>query len=301
MMQQGGKTLPLSFDAAHEGEPLLNSAATPWAGVHFELHRTVPTSEPWVGGTPADRHHLRVIVSGSFEVTVRTGGRERTWRVTPGSMSFHHGPGPTVTRIVGSAETVVVEVTQAWLRRLTRDGVDPPRPLYGITAPDETARTLALAMCSEVSRGAPTGPLFAESLSVALLSYAIDHIPVSRLQVSGALSGAQRRKLQRYIEERLTQDLRLTELASLCGLRTRHFTTLFRRAFGMTPHRYVLDRRLSVGAELLVNSGYDIAEVALRTGFSSQSHFTTAFRRAFGVTPGRYASERRGAAVVAHR
>src|SRR5262249_6094069 len=140
---------------------------------------------------------------------------------------------------------------------------------------------------------ARTGRLYAESLSLALLSYAVERIPVSRLRVGGALSEAQRRKLARLIRERLGEDLSLGDLASFVGLGPRQFSRLFREAFGVTPHRYVLEQRLEAGARQLANGSLDIAEIALSLGFSSQSHFAAAFRKRFAQTPRRYATEHR--------
>jgi AraC family transcriptional regulator len=108
-----------------------------------------------------------------------------------------------------------------------------------------------------------------------------------------ALSPRACRRLREHIDARLQDDLSLVALAALCGLRPRQFGALFTRAFGATPHRYVLERRLALGARLLGSGQHEIADVAIHTGFCSQSHFTTAFRRSYGVTPARYAAARR--------
>lgn len=294
MMQVVGRTQPLSFDASGPREPLLNSATTAWAGVPFELHQTQPTHDDWQGGAPEGEHQLMVIVDGAFEVVRHVHGRDLRFRATPGSLSFHSGAAPGAARVVGSARAVVVNASGTWSERMLHEGARSWPRSYGVPGPDETARSLALAMCSEVSRGAATGSLFAESLSLALLSHALHRIPAREpIRAHRSLSDRQRGQLRRHIEERLAEDLRLTELAALCGLGPRHFTDLFRRAFGMTPHRYVTQRRLVRAAGLLSSNACDIVEVALRTGFSSQSHFTTAFRQAYGVTPSRYASSHR--------
>lgn len=99
----------------------------------------------------------------------------------------------------------------------------------------------------------------------------------------------------------MQDDLSLVALAALCGLRPRQFGALFTRAFGATPHRYVLQRRLALGARLLGSGQLEIADVAIRAGFCSQSHFTTAFRRSYGVTPARYAATRRTYSLAARK
>jgi AraC family transcriptional regulator len=158
-------------------------------------------------------------------------------------------------------------------------------------AADPTLRDLALAMCREAAAGARSGSLFADSLSLAFLAYALDRLPTSRMRapVHGRLSDGHQRRLSRYIDERLHEDLRVDELAALCGLRERQFTTLFKRTFGKTPYRYVIDRRLARGAELLRAGHHDVAEIGSCLGFCSSSHFSSEFRRSFGLSPTHYA------------
>jgi AraC-like DNA-binding protein len=236
---------------------------------------------------------LRVVVDGAFEGVIRSEGRELPFRTSPGFVSLHTGRTTGTVRVEGSARTLVVGLPPEWLERFWREGPPSQAGVCRVPGRHETARLLALAMCEEVLQGSQSGSLFAQSLSTALLSYVLDRLPVQALNVRGALSEAQCRRLTRHVEERLGEDLQLTELAQLCGVGLRHFSSLFRNAYGMTPHRFVVSRRLERGAALLSTSNLDIAEVALVVGFSSQSHFTTAFRRQHGVTPASYRSQER--------
>lgn len=293
MMRSQGGVQPLRFGDDSPYEPLVNSAATSWAGVPFELHQTTPTQDGVRSGPLPGQQQLRVVTDGSFVITFRGPRRDLRWRAGPGSVSFHSQTGMVPLRVEGSARMVVIDVPRRWIERLGHDAAPPDHGVHSLASQDETARSLAVAMCAEVSRGAATGPLFAESLSLSLLSYAFDRLPLDRIHVSGGLSDAQCRMLKRYIDERLMEELRIDELSAVCGLRPRHFTTVFQRAFGVTPHRYVVQRRLARGASLLATSAQDIAEIALGTGFSSQSHFTTAFRQVYGTTPRQYANNHR--------
>jgi AraC family transcriptional regulator len=169
---------------------------------------------------------------------------------------------------------------------------------YAAPAPDPSARALAQAMCAAVAQAEPCSALFAESVSLALLGRVLERLPPSARVLrderhDAGLSAAACRRLREHIDARLQDDLSLLSLAALCGLRPRQFGASFTRAFGTTPHRYVLQRRLALGARLLGSGEHEIADVAIRTGFCSQSHFTTAFRRNYGVTPARYAATRR--------
>ena len=65
----------------------------------------------------------------------------------------------------------------------------------------------------------------------------------------------------------------------------------FRRAFGLPPHAYLLQRRLALARRLL-RSPVSLAEVAVAAGFADPSHLTRCFTRQFGVPPARYAGRR---------
>jgi AraC-like DNA-binding protein len=60
----------------------------------------------------------------------------------------------------------------------------------------------------------------------------------------------------------------------------------FRRAFGTSPHRYLLMRRLERAREMVCDPRMPLAEIAVAAGFADQAHFTRQFRKAFGFTPG---------------
>src|SRR5262249_54443541 len=63
---------------------------------------------------------------------------------------------------------------------------------------------------------------------------------------------------------------------------------LFRQSTGMSPHRFVLGRRVDRAKELLRNPALSVLDVALQTGFTGQSHFTKVFRRIAGPTPSQF-------------
>lgn len=79
----------------------------------------------------------------------------------------------------------------------------------------------------------------------------------------------------------------LIELAQESGLSRYQLIRAFARELGLTPHAYILQRRIAL-AQRLIRAGYDLADVAARAGFYDQSHLTRWFVRQFGVTPSRY-------------
>ena len=87
---------------------------------------------------------------------------------------------------------------------------------------------------------------------------------------------------------RYFEPLDVDEMARAAGLSRAHFSREFRRAFGESPHSYLLTRRLERAAALLRNTDRSVAEVCLDVGLTSVGSFTTTFKRTFGKTPTEY-------------
>lgn len=75
--------------------------------------------------------------------------------------------------------------------------------------------------------------------------------------------------------------------AAALNLSPRRLETLFRAALGTTPGAYALSLRLAAARRMVTDTGHPLAEVALRTGFSSPSTLSRAFSKAFGMPPGK--------------
>src|SRR5262245_14903342 len=97
-------------------------------------------------------------------------------------------------------------------------------------------------------------------------------------------------RLVQFIEEHLPERLSIPDLALEVGISPFHFVRLFKQATGLTPHQYVVSRRVERARQLLADEVLSIAAIALDTGFASQSHLTEVFRRETGVTPAVYRS-----------
>lgn len=90
------------------------------------------------------------------------------------------------------------------------------------------------------------------------------------------------------IDARYRESLDVPALARAAHLSPAHFSREFRRAFGETPHQYLLTRRLERAAALLRNSDWTVADICLTVGLRSIGSFTTSFGRAYGVSPTEY-------------
>lgn len=86
-------------------------------------------------------------------------------------------------------------------------------------------------------------------------------------------------------DARYFEPLAVADLARAARLSPAHFSREFRRAFGESPHQYLLTRRLERAAALLRNTDRSVIEICFAVGLSSVGSFTTSFRRMYGTTP----------------
>jgi AraC-like DNA-binding protein len=84
------------------------------------------------------------------------------------------------------------------------------------------------------------------------------------------------------------QPLEVDDLARAAGLSRAHFSREFKQAFGVSPHAYLLTRRLERAAALLRVTDRSVAEICMDVGLQSVGSFTTSFKRMFGQTPTAY-------------
>jgi AraC-like DNA-binding protein len=89
-------------------------------------------------------------------------------------------------------------------------------------------------------------------------------------------------------DARYRERLDVPALARAARLSPAHFSREFRRAFGETPHQYLLTRRLERAAALLRNTDRTVADICFTVGLRSVGSFTTSFGRTFGVSPTAY-------------
>jgi AraC-like DNA-binding protein len=101
------------------------------------------------------------------------------------------------------------------------------------------------------------------------------------------------------IDARYAEPLDVDALARAAHASPAHFSRQFKRAFGETPHQYLLTRRLERAAALLRGTDHSVARICAEVGLASVGSFTTSFKRSFGVTPTEYRASYPSAARIA--
>jgi len=89
-------------------------------------------------------------------------------------------------------------------------------------------------------------------------------------------------------DARYSEPLGVDDLARAAGLSRAHFSREFRRAFGESPHAYLLTRRLERAAALLQTTDRTVTEICFAVGLQSVGSFTTSFTRTYGISPTAY-------------
>jgi AraC-like DNA-binding protein len=101
----------------------------------------------------------------------------------------------------------------------------------------------------------------------------------------GGLTPRMLERVREYIETHIEDNVELDALAAAAGLSVFHFARAFKQSTGMTPHSYLLRRRVKRAQELLATTDLPVASIALATGFSDQSHLARHFRAQVGLPP----------------
>lgn len=121
----------------------------------------------------------------------------------------------------------------------------------------------------------------------------LDHIPVyKQLQSIGSVKWQTRKDLLRkllvakeYIEQSFGNELSMEAVARECGLSEYHFFRLFKAAFGISPHQFLISKRIEKARELLTYPGLSISEIAHLCGFSDIFSFSKSFKKHTGLSP----------------
>ena len=226
-----------------------------------------------------------------FGIGVMSAGAQRSWSgigwveaeagdvitVNPGEM--HDG-----TPIGGARGWRMLYLDPALVaRELAEEGEDRPE-IARPTLRDAMLAGLFARLFVRATAAAPEPLALEEDLLRTLAHLLRRHgtRPRPMPRASPAVAMARRR-----LDEAPEVPATLAELAALSGVSRFQFLRGFARETGVTPHAYLLQRRVRLARQLLA-MGHAPAEAALEAGFADQSHMTRAFRRQLGITPARY-------------
>jgi AraC family transcriptional regulator len=261
-----------------------------WTGLYVEEHHVPPTAFPQ--GFP--RKHL-VVMHYSLGILSRFPGQ-----LAP-SKPMSHGsldiiPEGTALGVYGYDETefIMLALEPAFVHKIAGEArVSDTELVRHLGIRDPQIEYIAFALKSELDAGCPSGRVYGDGLAVALAARLLGRYSAQVTighNCNALLSGYTLRRVTDYIEDNLTKDLTLAEIADVAHMSPHYFSRAFRNSTGTPPHRYVIDRRIEKAKTLLSDKHLPLVEVGLSVGFQNQSHFTTLFHKRTGLTPKVYRS-----------
>jgi len=143
---------------------------------------------------------------------------------------------------------------------------------------------------------APASPAAVHSITIparAVASTAVDAVEqvagsAPAVRTRGGLSPATLRRVCEYVDTHLDEKISIDDLAEVAGLSSFHFARAFKHSQGVSPHAYIVQRRIERTLQLLAETDLPLSEIALATGFADQSHCARRFREHTGVRPRDY-------------
>ena len=269
-------------------------AASSWIGgeVVFEHRRFAAPRADHQSSSSSDLSHHRFVLTEAGETSrtrVLIGGRTiYDGADCPGAVSFM----PALSERTSSYWDADLRFSCLWVSPAIMSSLSKGLrliPLPVVNGDDQVVGTLLRSLGSALAAGRRPGAVYVEHLAALALLRMADPGPDPLGERSpGKLDQKSLGTVLEYIDANLASDIGLSGLAALLGLPTDSFARRFRATTGQPPYRYVLRRRVERGAALLRATDTSISEVALTTGFSSQSHFTSVFKQLTGTTPSAY-------------
>ena len=161
----------------------------------------------------------------------------------------------------------------------------------GVAANDPIVLHLGNCLKPAIERLGCASDQFVDRVTAALhihFARAYGGMQFPRPLVTGGLTPWQLRLARDTINAHLEGELSWEQLAHECSLSVTHFAKAFARSTGISPHRWLMQRRVDVAKDLMLTTDSSLVEISLKCGFSDQSHFTRVFAEATGETPGRW-------------
>jgi len=278
-------------DSSSASEPVITDAflSAFFPGQRFQIQRYQAYAGEYLK-EPNDRHVIVQMRDSPWAERRSANGSWVQFLLERGSLAIvPSGPVPEV-RLLTPSNMIVCALEKNFTGEVAMEIDRQPANDTDFHIRDTPIEGLVDLMINESEASRPC-PLYSETLAHALAMRFLLYGSSSEHKADSSVEPLPPRILRRIrdrIEAQLDTELSLTSLAKQSGYSRAHFLRMFRAATGLTPHQYVLERRLSTAQQLLRQSKMLLADIALKCGFSSQTHMNDVFRRRLGVTPLQY-------------
>jgi AraC family transcriptional regulator len=264
-----------------------------WGHLEFGSSSSLLTSEA-EGGAFRKNHKLYVTVGGGTSRTiVRTDGAPRYDGCdVVGHVSFIPAERQNQGWYRGGVlECLSLEIPQDWITKCLNGREASRVEFLPVTNRFDPLIFHAMtALQEEAEVGGPAGRLFAETTATLLALHLVRRYSnlAAVIPSPHPIATADLERTIEFIDAYLGAELTLEQLAKIANMPVSSFVRNFRSATRVSPHKYVVLRRIERSKQLLRSSDISIVEIAYLLGFSSQSHFSTVFKNCIGESPARF-------------
>ena len=229
--------------------------------------------------------HCICFLMSSGRVEKRMGGRVVYVERRAGTLSIHPAGVDCAADADEDLDILVVSVDPCRMALAAAEGALAEAQLIErLGGEDPALLALARTLAFESVHNYPSGALsWNEAASSFVDGLVTGHTAAVPARPRGALGEDKLRRLRDYVVAHLDEPIGVEALADIAGRSPFHFTRVFTRSVGVTPHRYVVHLRLQHALELVREGRSGLAEIAARTGFADQSHLSRWVRRVHGV------------------
>ena len=232
------------------------------------------------------RHLIWFHLSSQVRVECRIAGRALRHEPPAGSLAICPAGTDSAADTEESFDAIVVAVNPGQLALAAAEESALEAQLKErLSGYDQVLLDLARTLALESADGYPNGPLFWNEVASGFIDSLVAlHTSELERPVRGMLGNDVLERIRDYVIAHLNGPVEVATLAKIAGRSPFHFSRIFARSVGLTPHRYVVHLRLQRAAELIRDGRFGLAEIAARTGFADQSHLSRWVRRVHGVS-----------------
>jgi AraC family transcriptional regulator len=275
--------------------PISSSRPRGWSGVILERYR--------LQGVDATVRSAAVLVTVQLAPTVsivETGRKQlERRRIAKGDVTVTPPGQVKGWRHPEQAEFVALWLAPALIERIAAEADALPLRAVEIIenfgTPDLHIERIGLSLLCELEHEEIGASVYVESLANELAVHLLRRYSTAAraaMPCADTLPGYKLRRVTEYMNDNLGRDLTLSEIARTVGMSPYYFAHVFKQTTGLSPHKYLVARRVACAESLLRETDLPITEIAHRVGYSSQSHFSTLFHRAATMTPKTFRQQR---------
>lgn len=274
--------------------PIVTSSDLGWKSITVAEFKQPPGNSNF---TPELEHTIALcLATKPYRIWQAIGDRKYSGIYSKGDISLSPAKLPCSYKVYGDDHYLEIKIPIPFLERVATEVMN--RDLKRLELRTEfrdrnpQIEQLAMMLRAELHRGKNgVGQLYIESLANALIVNVLRDYSVTKPKIAIDEGGLRDRSLFQaieYIDHHLSQSIKLEDLANHLGISKFHFSRLFKKSTGRSPHQYVMQQRIELAKQLLAKADMSISNIALECGFNSQAHLGKYFRYYVGMTPKAY-------------